>query len=139
MCVIYENNNKYYWFEHAMGHMRGIHQYDSMDAAFKDIAKNWFRCVYDAEPDGSETDNFPLADKLEFREIDRPITHVSNYELAKRCYKFKLLATEDISENPTENEMMNEAYSLPYFAEELRANYGRAVYNNFCQTNVKMN
>lgn len=41
VCVVYEDSDKYYWFEHAMEHMRGIHEYNTMQDLMKDIASNW--------------------------------------------------------------------------------------------------
>ena len=36
--LVYEDNSKYYWFEHSWGVLRGIHEYLSLEELFKDVS-----------------------------------------------------------------------------------------------------
>ena len=40
--LIYEDNNKYYWFEHSFGDYCGIHEYPSLELAIEDIKNKQF-------------------------------------------------------------------------------------------------
>ena len=100
--VIYKKDNKYYYFEHAMAHSRGIHPCNSLKECIELVAKNWWRCNYSAEKDGSITDSFPLADKLEFRILPKEIYGINNVSLAKECYKYPRIAIANISKNRLE-------------------------------------
>lgn len=35
--LTYENNNKYYWFEHSWGMYKGVHEYNSEEELLKDV------------------------------------------------------------------------------------------------------
>ena len=39
--LIYENNNKYYWFEHSWGVYRGIHEYESLLDLLLDVKEKF--------------------------------------------------------------------------------------------------
>lgn len=87
--VVYEDDDKYYYFENAMQRNKGIYEFDSLDEIFDHIKDTWLR--YDKK-----------SDTLEIREMKKPIVHVDNEELARQCYKLKLIKSLDISENKME-------------------------------------
>lgn len=93
--LTYQDNEKYFWFEHSMEHMRGIHKYDSEEELLQDVAKNWWR--YDEN-----------SDILEVRFIPEPITGVDNWGLAQKCHEYPVKATFDISKNVLEAEVSSE-------------------------------
>jgi len=37
--LVYEYDNKYYWFEHSWNEYEGIHQYDSIKSLFEEVSK----------------------------------------------------------------------------------------------------
>ena len=48
--LIYEKNNKYYWFEHALLKYRGIHEYSSLDELLLDVKRKLAikdECIYE--------------------------------------------------------------------------------------------
>ena len=87
--VYKDENGKFCWFEHSMQHSRGIHKYDSLEALLQDVANQWWR--YDKN-----------SDILEVRMMDKVITGVDNWGLAKECYKLPVEYTFDISKNVLE-------------------------------------
>ena len=47
--LIYENNGKYYWFEHAFEACKGIHEYDSLEDAINDVRDKQIEFVSHSE------------------------------------------------------------------------------------------
>jgi len=86
MFVIYKDNNKYIYFEHAMEHARGQYTFDSVGEVFDYVAKVWWR--YDKE-----------STNLVFRQITRPIVGVNALKLTEECYNAPVIAKRDISNN----------------------------------------
>ena len=96
--VYKDEKGNYCWFEHSMQHARGIHKYTNLDALLQDVANQWWR--YDKN-----------SDMLEVRFIDKYITGVDNWGLAKECYKYPVKYTFDISDNILESDVpLEESY-----------------------------
>ena len=97
--VYKDEKDNYCWFEHSMQHARGIHKYTSLEALLQDVANQWWR--YDKN-----------SDILEVRMIDKYITGVDNWGLAKECYKYPVKYTFDISNNIMESDVpLEESFS----------------------------
>lgn len=90
--VYKDEKDNYCWFEHSMQHSRGIHKYTSLEALLQDVANQWWR--YDKN-----------SDILEVRMIDKYITGVDNWGLAKECYRYPVEYTFDISNNIMESDV----------------------------------
>lgn len=90
--LVYKEGKNYCWFEHSMQHARGIHKYTSLGALLQDVANQWWR--YDKN-----------SDILEVRMMDKIITGVDNWGLAKECYKLPVEYTFDISNNIMESDV----------------------------------
>ena len=97
--LVYKEGKNYCWFEHSMQHARGIHKYTSLEALLQDAANLWWR--YDEN-----------SDILEVRMMDKVITGVDNWGLAKECYKLPVEHTFDISNNIMESDVpLEEAFT----------------------------
>ena len=117
LFLVYKDEDaRYCWFEHSMQHSRGIHKYDSLYALLQDVAHQWWR--YDEN-----------SDILEVRFIDKHITGVDNWGLAKECYKYPVEYTFDISNNVLEKDVPLE-FDPPYNAEQIKKEYGEDTYNS---------
>lgn len=93
LFLIYlDEDNKYCWFEHSRQHCKGIHKFNSLEELFKEVSKQWWR--YDKN-----------SDILECRIVDRDITGVDNWGLAKECYKYPVKYTFPISDNAMEDDI----------------------------------
>ena len=90
--VYKDENDNFCWFEHSMQHAKGIHKYTSLEALLQDVANQWWR--YDKN-----------SDILEVRMMDKYITGVDNWGLAKECYKLPVEYTFDISNNIMESDV----------------------------------
>lgn len=90
--VYKDEKDNYCWFEHSMQHARGIHKYTNLDALLQDVANQWWR--YDEN-----------SDILEVRFMDKYITGVDNWGLAKECYEYPVKYTFDISNNIMESDV----------------------------------
>jgi hypothetical protein len=114
--VYKDEDGKFCWFEHSMQHSRGIHKYDSLEALLQDVANQWWR--YDEN-----------SDVLEVRLMNKYITGVDNWGLAKECYKLPVEYTFDISNNILESEVPQE-FDPPYDADQIKKEYGEETYNS---------
>ena len=112
--VYKDEDDKFCWFEHSMQHSRGIHKYDNLEDLLQSVANQWWR--YDKN-----------SDILEVRMMDKYITGVDNWGLAKECYKYPVEYTFDISNNNLESEVPEE-FDPPYNEEQIKANYGDETY-----------
>ena len=115
LLVYKDEDDKFCWFEHSMQHSRGIHKYDSLEELLQSVATQWWR--YDKN-----------SDILEVRMMDKYITGVDNWGLAKECYKYPVEYTFDISNNTLESEVPEE-FDPPYTAEQIKKEYGEETYN----------
>lgn len=80
--LIYEKNDKYYWFEHSWEKFRGIHKYDSLINLLNDI-KNKFICY--------ELHNEYNKNNLKIYEYNKPKYNISVQEFYKHCESGKLI------------------------------------------------
>lgn len=76
--LIYEDNNKYYWFEHAWENFKGIHEYDSIEKALKDIKDKFIKY---------ELNNNYVNRNLCIYRYDKPEYGLSVSEFYKHCEK----------------------------------------------------
>ena len=74
--LIYEDNNKYYWFEHSWELYSGIHEYDSEELALKDIKNKFIKSEIDGEYN-------PM--NLCIYKYDKPNSHIDCAEFYKHC------------------------------------------------------
>ena len=73
--LIYNMNNKYYWFEHSWEIHRGIHEYNSEEEALKDIKNKFINF---------EVNNY-IPDNLCIYKYDKPSYGISVQEFYKHC------------------------------------------------------
>ena len=76
--LIYEDNNKYYWFEHSWEKFRGIHEYNSEEEALKDIKEKFIKY---------ELNNNYINNNLYIYKYDKPEYGLSVIEFYKHCEK----------------------------------------------------
>ena len=69
--VLYKDNEKYYWLENSWSKYRGIHEYESKESAYLDIAKKFGETIKDFKKD-----------KLKLYEFEKP-RYGSSYEKYK--------------------------------------------------------
>lgn len=92
--VIYEDNNKYFYFEHANYINIGIHKFSSLNDCFNFIADKWLK--------GNKNST-----KLAFREIKTPLSGINHLEFARMCYKLPIISIKYISNNNIKNSNLN--------------------------------
>ncbi len=80
--LIFEKDNKYYWFEHSWEKFRGIHEYDTLNNLLNDI-KNKF--IY------YELNNKYNDDNLKIYEYTKPKYNISVQEFFKHCENGNLI------------------------------------------------
>ena len=115
--LVYKEGKNYCWFEHSMQHAKGIHKYTSLDALLQDVANQWWR--YDKN-----------SDILEVRMMDKAITGVDNWGLAKECYKLPVKYTFDISNNIMESDIpleedFTQANSIEAMDKAIQEHFGQ--------------
>ena len=76
--LIYKENNKYYWFEHAWKKFKGIHEYNSELEAIKDIKEKFIKY---------ELKNNYNSMNLCIYKYDKPKYGISCLEFYKHCEK----------------------------------------------------
>lgn len=57
--LLFEEDGKVYWYEHAWERYRGVYEYQDFDAAIADIARKWLE--YEAEQFGGDLDTDQFA------------------------------------------------------------------------------
>ena len=80
--LIYENNNKYYWFEHSWEKFKGIHEYKNELEALKDIKEKFIKY---------ELNNKYNPMNLCIYKYNKPKYGISCLEFYKHCEKGKNL------------------------------------------------
>ena len=80
--LIYEDNNKFYWFENAWEEKRGIHEFNSFDDALDFVKELHFN--YASERYGLSID---LKDKLESFSYDKPAPDLDVYSYVDHVTK----------------------------------------------------
>ena len=74
--LIYNHNNKYYWFEHSWEKYKGIHEYNDEKDALKDIKDKYIKY---------ELNNNYNSDNLCIYKYDKPKFGISCLEFFKHC------------------------------------------------------
>lgn len=64
--LVFESDNKFYWFEHSYERFQGIHEYDSLDLLLADVRKKMITVL------GREVKSFLMT---EYIMPEHPITH----------------------------------------------------------------
>lgn len=54
--LVYEDKNKYYWFEHSWNDYRGIHEYTDLDSLLLDVVNKFYK----SHPEVSENSKYYL-------------------------------------------------------------------------------
>ncbi len=85
--LIFEKNNKYYWFEHSWEKFRGIHEYNNLKELLNDIKNKFINC----ELNGQYSD-----DNLKIYEYTKPKYNISVQEFYSHCEKGKLVDLENM-------------------------------------------
>lgn len=80
--LVYEDNNKYYWFEHSWKKYQGIHEYNSKNELLKDI-KNKFIIT--------ELNNNYNELNLLLREYQKPKYGLTVQEFYKHCEQNEII------------------------------------------------
>lgn len=80
--LTYENNNKYYWFEHSWALFKGIHEYDTLENLLLDVKQKFI----------SKDLNYNYNNNnLVIYEYEKPQYHISTLEFYKHCEKGKFI------------------------------------------------
>ena len=93
--LIYESNNKYYWFENAFESERGIHEFDSLDEAIKCVKSKQIKYTKNNFPNLSIGDMESLA-VYEYSKpannigVDKYLNHVTSTKYVSKKRKNKL-------------------------------------------------
>ena len=74
--LTYEENNKFYWFEHSWEKYRGIHEYNTLTDLFTDI-KNKF--IID------ELNRSYINSNLIIYEYQKPLSHIGTTDFYSHC------------------------------------------------------
>ena len=74
--LTYEKNNKYYWFEHAWGRFKGIHEYNSREELLQDVKDKFIKY---------ELDNPYEIKNLCLYEYSKPKYHINVQEFFRHC------------------------------------------------------
>lgn len=65
--LVYEDNNKYYYFEHSFETYKGIHEFESLNELLKYVVKNQIKFVL-----GNNDFNYNLSDYVVLFEYNKP-------------------------------------------------------------------
>lgn len=80
--LVYEKNNKYYWFEHSWGKYRGIHEFNSLNELLKDVKNKFIKSTLSLDYN---------KDNLLLREYKKPKYHISVSDYYKHCESFEVI------------------------------------------------
>ena len=80
--LIYEDNNKYYWFEHAWEMFKGIHEYNSEKEALKFIKEVFIKYELNNNYDNNS---------LKIYKYDKPEYGLSISDFYKHCEKGEII------------------------------------------------
>lgn len=109
--VVIENEGKFLWLEAAWHAEAGIHEYDSLEELFEDIARK--HCIYDDE-------NY--LESCEIREIKKSLVGMSQEAI------YDYVDTLPIAWKAAE-EGITEEFDPPYNEQQVRDNYGEETYH----------
>ena len=87
--LIYEKDNKFYWFENAFESERGIHEFDSLDEAIENVNSRQIKYTKMNHPDASDDMN-----TLAVYEYSKPVSNLDvddylNYVTTKQYISSK--------------------------------------------------
>ena len=88
--LIYESGNKYYWFENAFESERGIHEFDTLDAAIEYVKSKQIKYTKNSFPNLSKDD----IDSLVIYEYSKPSNHLGVDEYLKHVTSTKYVSTK---------------------------------------------
>ncbi len=80
--LVYEDNNKYYWFEHAWSKYKGIHEYNSLNELLIDVRNNFII---------TELNNQYSEKNLVLRKYEIPKPGISVIDFYKHCEKGQII------------------------------------------------
>ena len=124
--VVVENESKFLWLEAAWHSEAGIHEYDSLEELFEDIARK--HCIYDGE-------NY--LESCEVREIKKSLVGMSQEEIYDYVDTLPI-AWKAVEEGITEN--LKQIDYLPISDIELFKEYADDIldgYGNMSDTDIK--
>lgn len=85
--LIFEKNNKYYWFEHSWEKFRGIHTYNTLNELLNDIENKFIHC---------ELNNHYNKNNLKIYEYTKPKYNISTQEFYSHCENGKLIDLDNM-------------------------------------------
>jgi len=85
--LIFEKNNKYYWFEHSWEKFRGIHEYKTLKELLFGIRKKFIKY---------ELENVYVLEKILLYEYGKPKFHISVQEFYNHCENGKYIDFEKL-------------------------------------------
>jgi hypothetical protein len=80
--LVYNKDDKWYWFEHSFGAHRGIHEYSSREELLEDVKKKHFQHAMKAQ--GATEDDFH---SLRFSEYETPGFGASPEEFVSEIFE----------------------------------------------------
>ncbi|MBQ2408460.1 MAG: hypothetical protein II309_03410 [Bacilli bacterium] len=78
--LVYEENNKYYWFEHSWDKLKGVYEFDNLDELLDKVILEF--------PDIVKYKNYNPND-LEIYEYKKPKEHINCLGFYAHCFKSK--------------------------------------------------
>ena len=81
--LVYEDNNKYYWFENAWLDNKGIYEYSSLDDLLKDVYEKSILLYKSYNIKEEEINKYSLYI------LEKPMYHSNALEYIKFCSKMK--------------------------------------------------
>lgn len=83
--LVYQKDDKYYWFEHAWKKFRGIHEFNSLSELFSDVKEKFIK---DSLQDGYDKNSLVL------HEYSKPKFKISTIEFYNHCDYGKFIALD---------------------------------------------
>ena len=90
--LVYEDNNKYYYFEHSFETYKGIHEFDNLNELLKYVVNNQIKFVLE-----NSNLNYNLNDYVVLFEYDKPNKDCSVDEFFDNIEKGRLLDYKNIN------------------------------------------
>lgn len=85
--LIYNKNNKVYWFEHSWNKYKGIHEYNSVNELLKDIKQKFIT---------TELNNTYNSNNLVIYEYTKPTYGIGVLDFYKHCEKGKQINQKEL-------------------------------------------
>ena len=89
--LVYEDNNKYYYFEHSFETYKGIHEFDNLNELLKYVVENQINFVLE-----NNDFNYNLSDYVVLFEYNKPNKDCSVEEFFNNIMKGRLLDYKNI-------------------------------------------